>query len=384
LAATNDILLCADTERSAALRHEIPLSIPDPFLYAEVDGRRVAVVNVLERDRIAEVAPGIELLEREQFGYDELIDEGRSSEEAEREAMTRACGELGIRRAAVPDDFPLALADRLRAGGVELVVDAREFERRRRTKNEAELAGIRRAQAAADAAMAAAAELLRGAIPDGDELRGPGGAVLTAEAVRARLREVCAGHGAPAPPAVIVAPGPQGAAGHESGSGPLPPNVPVIIDIWPRDEASGCYADMTRTFVVGEPDPETLEQYRLTLEALRRAIAAIRPGAGVVDVYGIACEVFEAAGHPTKRTAPTGEALRDGFYHGLGHGVGLDVHEPPRLGRGGAGELVAGEVVTVEPGSYRYGSGGVRLENLVLVTDEGAEILTRFPYELTP
>ncbi|MGH2954809.1 MAG: M24 family metallopeptidase [Solirubrobacterales bacterium] len=377
------ILLFADTERSAAMRHEIPLAIPDPFLYAELDGRRAAVVNVLERDRIAAVAPDVELLDRERFGYDELIGEGRSAAEADVEVVVRACAQLGIRRALVPDDYPLGLADRLRADGVDLVVDTREFEHRRRGKNEVELAGIRRAQGAADAGMAAVADLLREARPDGEVLRGPSD-VLTAEAVRARVREVCARRGAPAPPDVIVAPGAQGAAGHEPGSGPLAPRTPIIVDIWPWDERSGCYADMTRTFVVGDPSPETAEQHRLTLEALRLATAALRPGVPGVAVYDAACGPFEAAGQPTKRTAPPGEPLRDGFYHGLGHGVGLEVHEPPRLARGGRDELVAGDVVTVEPGCYRFGHGGVRLEDLLLITADGAERLTDYPYDLRP
>ena len=377
------ILLYADTERSAAMRHEIPIAIPDPFLYAERDGRRAAVVNVLERERIAAAAPDVELFDRERFGYDQLIDEGRSADEATVEVVVRACAQLEVHRALVPGDFPLRLADRLRAEGVELVVEEGEFEQRRRAKNEAELAGIRRAQAAANAGMAAVAELLREARPDGDVLRA-GNEALSAETVRARVREVCAAHGAPAPPDVIVAPGAQGAAGHEPGSGPLAPNTPIIVDIWPRDERSGCYADMTRTFVVGEPSSETVEQHRLTFEALRLATDAVRPGVPGIAVYDVACEPFEAAGQPTKRTAPPDEPLRDGFYHGLGHGVGLDVHEPPRLARGGQDELVAGDVVTVEPGCYRSGSGGVRLEDLVLVTADGAELLTDFPYELRP
>ena len=110
----------------------------------------------------------------------------------------------------------------------------------------------------------------------------------------------------------------------------------------------------------------------------------MRPGVLGRDLHGIACDVFEAAGHPTQRTKAKGEALRDGFNHSLGHGVGLMVHEEPPLGRAGNEPLVPGDVVAVEPGTYRHGYGGVRLEDLLLITPDGCEVLTDFPYDLTP
>jgi Xaa-Pro aminopeptidase len=371
---TDALLLYASTEASAALRHEIPVPIADPLLWAEVDGRSTAVLDILERDRVLAAVPEIEPISPEELGLDELIAEGRPRYEIEVELSARAVAKLGLRSANVPADFPLALADRLRADGVELRPDQALFQRRRRVKSPAELAGIRRAQGAADAGMAAARALLRDA-SDG---------TLTAERARDVIREACAAHGAPAPADITVAPGAQGAAGHESGSGPLPVGVPIVIDLWPRDEASGCWADMTRTFVIGEVPDEVVEQHQLTLEALRRATAATRAGISGGEVYGLASEIYEAAGHPTYRTKRPGEVLRDGFYHGLGHGVGLEVHEPPDIGPSVREPLVAGDVVTIEPGTYRQGFGGVRLEDLVLVTDDGFEVLTDFPYDLRP
>jgi Xaa-Pro aminopeptidase len=209
--------------------------------------------------------------------------------------------------------------------------------------------------------------------------------VLTAETVRARIREVCARMGASAPEDIIVAPmRPGDAVGHESGSGPLPAHAAIAVDLWPQDEASGCWADMTRTWVRGDVSDAIADLHRVVLESHERALAATRAGVRGVDVYGAACDVIEAAGHPTQRTKAEGETLNEGFYHSLGHGVGLEVHEYPSLGRSGRDALVPGDVIAVEPGTYRPGYGGVRLEDLLLITADGCEVLTDYPYDLTP
>jgi Xaa-Pro aminopeptidase len=389
------ILIHGDTLRSPALRHEIPLAIGDPFLYLETDaqtasgsdpgGRRAVVTNALEVDRIAAAAPEVERLLFEELGADELIAAGHSRPEVELEVSLRAVQRLGIREASVPPEFPLALADRLRAEGVQVRAEDELFAERRRHKTAAELEGIRRATAAGLAGLDEAARILRAAQVDGDGLR-LDGEVLTAEALRARIREVCARLGAPAPEDVIVAPmRPDDDIGHEPGSGPLPANAPLCVDLWPQDEATGCWSDMTRTWVAGEISEPVAALHALVLEAHERALAAVRPGVRGVDVYGAACDVFEAAGHPTQRTKAPGETLRHGFFFGLGHGVGLEVHEPPALGRTGREPLVAGDVVAVEPGTVDLDHGGMRVEDLVLVTEDGFENLTASrTYDLRP
>ena len=379
---TDDVLIYADTERSPALRHEIPLAIGDPFLYVERDGRRVVLTNALERDRLARAVPDVELVLTDEVGRDELIAAGLPGHEIALELCARLCAKLELRTAAVPPELPVALADRLRADGVELRPDDVLFEGRRRVKTGAELAGVRRAQRAAEAGMRAAAALLREAEAGGGELR-HGGETLTSERVREAIRDACARAGAPAPADIIVARADTVSGGHDPGSGPLAPDVAITIDLWPRDEESGCWADMTRTFVVGEPNAATVEMHRLSMEALERTTAATRPGVTGVELYDIACDVFEAAGHPTQRTKAPGEALTEGFFFSLGHGVGLDVHEAPLLGRTGREPLVAGDVLALEPGTSR-GGDSARVEDLLLVTDDGAEVLTDHPYGLTP
>jgi Xaa-Pro aminopeptidase len=241
-------------------------------------------------------------------------------------------------------------------------------------KTDAELAGMKRAQRAAEAGMDAARELLRTRVASGG---------LTVEEVKAAMSRVFAEHGTTADE-FIVAPGPQGAVGHDMGSGPIEQGVPVVVDIWPRDNESFVYCDMTRTFVVGDVPDRVREWHRLCKEALDGAIGAIRDGVQGRDVFDSTCDIFEAAGEPTVRTKAPGKTLADGFFHGLGHGVGLEVHEEPGLGLVAGSPLRAGDVVTVEPGLYRQGYGGVRLEDLVLVTRDGAEKLTQYPYDLEP
>jgi Xaa-Pro aminopeptidase len=380
-AGPRSLLIYGDTERSAALRHELPLSIIDPLLFAIVDGRRHVLTSILERERIAAVAPDAELHDAGELGFYELLESGMSWTEIDVELASRAAGRMGVAKALVDPEFPLLVADRLRTDGIELTPDAETFKARRRVKSPAELEGIRRAQGAAEAGMAAAAALLRRAMADGDRLI-VDGETLTAESVRAALREACAARGAPAPPDAIVASVRQG-FGHEPGSGPLPAGLPIQVDIAPRDERSTCWADMTRTFVVGEVPEAVGAQEELVREAIERARAATRPGVRGHELHALACDVFEAAGHRTQRTGP-GDDPNEGFQFSLGHGVGLEVHEAPSLGQSGHDPLVAGDVVAVEPGLWERELGGVRFEDLLLVTDDGCETLTDYPYDLAP
>jgi len=363
------------------MRHEVPVSVPDPFLYAERDGGRHVVASSFELDRIVEVAPEIDVVPLEDFGLDELYAQGMSREDIELELVLRAARRFEIDQAVVPTTFPLELADHLRANGIQVEADRELFVARRRAKNQVELAGIKRALRAAEAAMTAARQLLRAAEPQNGQVV-LDGEPLTCERLKLAVEQTFSEHGVFADE-FIVSHGPQTAVGHDTGSGPIAPSEPICLDLFPRDRESGCYADMTRVFVVGDPSDELREYHRLCREALDRSVEAVKAGVEGRDLYRLSCEFFEENGYPTLLSKPPGEVLKDGFYHSLGHGVGLEVHELPNLGRG-PGELVAGDVIAVEPGLYRNGFGGVRLEDLVLVTADGAETLTEYPYDLEP
>jgi len=269
----------------------------------------------------------------------------------------------------------------VRADGVELTVDQRLFDDRRRRKTPRELEAIGLASRAAEAGMAAIAVLLARSEP-GEDGRVADGEPLTAERLRAIAVDAFARHGCSGDD-LIAAHGPQAADGHDPGSGRLANDDHVVCDLFPRHVDSGCFSDMTRTFTIGTPDPTIVEWHALCLEALGLAREMIAPGVDGTDVHKAVCALFERHGHPTGMSVPEGTVLRDGFYHGLGHGVGLDVHEAPNLGKAGH-ELVEGDVITLEPGLYRHGFGGVRVEDLLVVTDDGCETVTDFPYGLDP
>ncbi len=377
-----DVLIVADTIRSAELRHEVPLAIPDPVVYVERDGEKHVVAASMELVRLPDVAPEITGHPLEEYGVDALFGQGLELQEIQLELLLRACRALGLERAVVPAGFPVREADFLRANGIELTPDEAFFDGRRRSKSAPEIEGIRRAQRAAEAGMTAGIDLLRRAERNGAGLV-VDGEPLTCELIKLHAERAFGEHGASAEE-FIASHGAQTAVGHDMGSGRIEPGDIVLFDFFPRDRESACFADMTRTFVVGgEPDEEIREYHRLAKEALELCAAAIKPGLSGQDLHKMVCEFFHEHGHPTQLHKEEGQVLDSGFYHATGHGVGLEVHEKPNIGRTGQ-PFVPGDVLAIEPGLYRAGYGGVRLEDLILVTEHGAEVLTDFSYDLVP
>ena len=376
-----DVLIHGDTVRHPELRHEVPLTLGDPFLYEEKDGRRHILVTDFEWPRIEGAGVEAELISPFELGLDELLDEGKKYWEIGLELALRAARRIGVANAVVPHTFPLELAQFLRENGVELTSDREFFDERRRVKNETEVAGVRRAQRAAEAGMDAARDLFRRAAQSNGSLV-VDGEKLTSERVKLAIQDAFLRNGCTFDE-FIVSHGAQSAIGHETGSGEIKSGEAIVIDLWPKDAETACYADMTRTFCIGEVPDELRDYHRLVKESLDRSLEGVRPGANGSDLYAVSCEPFQREGHKTMLNKDPGEVVEDGYFHSLGHGVGLEVHEQPSLGRSGE-DLVAGDIVTLEPGLYRRGWGGCRLEDLVLVTDDGVENLTDYPYELTP
>jgi Xaa-Pro aminopeptidase len=375
------LLIHADSLLDANMFVATGITVGDPFTYLEAGDRRIIVTNQLEADLVRRESTANEIWMVDEFGGRDLVLDGWPLDEAQMETVRRMLERAGLAAAAVPPNFPLALADYLRGKGITLTPDRVLFTSRRRHKDADELQGVRAAQRATEAAFDAARGMIGSASPDAGGALELDGETLTCERVRATVVDTLRKRGCGGEPPIVAA-GPQGALGHELGHGPIHAGVPVIIDIFPRHEASRYCADMTRTFCFGEATERLRAMHATILESLRRSTEAIAAGVPGTAPWEAACDVIERDGYRTVRGLGKGETLDEDFFHSLGHGVGVEVHEPPYMGLGDSTPLEQGDVVTVEPGVYRKDYGGVRLEDLVVVTADGCEVLTEYDYEL--
>ena len=361
----------------ATQRYLSGFDAPDPFLTCYTPSGLSILVSGLEFGRAKTESRADRIKRPVDYNRGELV-ESYGPVEANYRVTAAFLADCGVDRVAVPERFPAGTADGLREQGIEVVVDTDDvLIDIRAVKTPTELDNIRTAQQANEAAMAAAERAIRAASVDGEGRLTLEGDVLTSERVKQIIEITLLKHGCGLDE-TIVACGQQAADPHNRGSGPLHAGEPIIIDIFPRDKSTGYHSDMTRTFCKGEPSETLAEWYELTEQALAAALDAVEPGNTGADVHAAACEVYENAGLPTFRTNPSTEV---GFIHSTGHGVGLAVHERPSLSTEG-GDLVAGQVITVEPGLYDPAVGGVRIEDIVIVTDDGYENSTDYPIEL--
>jgi Xaa-Pro aminopeptidase len=349
---------------------------PDPFLTLYTPDGTYLLVSGLEYGRAKKEARADEVRRTAEFDAQEKRQEyGRF--EAGARVNAEFLAEYDVESVVTPRRFPLGSADALRELDILVEAESRDVVTQiRSVKHEEEIEAVREAQKANEKSLAAAEDLIAAADVE-DGVLHYDGEPLTSERVKqeievALLREGCALD------ETIVACGANAADPHNRGTGPLEANESIIIDIFPRNKASKYHADMTRTFCKGEPSKTLREWYDLTHEALDAALDAIEPGATGEDVHDAVCDIYQEAGLPTLRDDPTTET---GFIHSTGHGVGLDVHELPHVSTNGE-ELEAGQIITIEPGLYDPEVGGVRIEDIVVVTEDGYENLTDYDVEL--
>jgi Xaa-Pro aminopeptidase len=349
---------------------------PDPFVTL-YDGDVHLLVSSLEYGRARKESRAATVARHADYDFREKVES--HGQRGARDRVLRAFIEdHGATELAVPETFPVGVADALRELDVSVTAEREGVMTRiRAIKTDAEIDHIRTAQQANERAMARAEQLIREAEVDGQGRLSHDGDVLTSERVKREIEMelLRADH---ALDETIVACGRDAADPHDRGSGPLRVDQPVIVDIFPRGKESGYFADMTRTFLKGEPTETVREWYDLTARAQDAALAAIEPGATGEAVHDAVCDVYEDAGLPTLRDD---EGTETGFIHSTGHGVGLDIHELPQVAPGGE-QLEPGNVITVEPGLYDPEVGGVRIEDLVVVTEDGYENLTDYPRQL--
>lgn len=376
-------LLIEDPLTSSEMRHEVGEPVMDELIFIEHDGRRIIIGSLLEEEIFATREDVVdEFWNMHHLGAEELLtDDSFPYSQIMAEIALRALGKLEATEVIVPPSFGVLEADYLRDRGVKLVIDHEVWAARRRRKTPWELEGIERAQRAADTALLTAARMLRDAEPTSEGALRYEGEILTAEWVRDAMSTELLTQGAESEE-IIVHSGEACLKGHDIGSGPILADATCIIDCFPRDRRTGVYTDMTRTFVPGRPSQEVKELHAHCRAAMEIALGSLRPGA--TDVHGKVVEYFHSHGYPTREHHNGDDPLREGFFHSTGHGVGLEVHEHPRLGRRSE-PLVAGDVVAIEPGLYFPVIGGVRLEDTVLVTESGFEYFTDpLPHDLEP
>jgi Xaa-Pro aminopeptidase len=375
-----NLLVIGAPEHDADAYHLSGFLAPDAVICLRVAGKRYLAVSSLEYGRAAKDAPVDELLSHEELGIIDLARELKSGARAYAVAVANLLGELGASNSpvVVPAHFGVVYADELRARGITLTPDGKLFDGLRRAKTEEEISNIERTQNAVEAACAHAVGILEESGVEDDGSLEWRGAPLTSGLLRSEidvelLRRGCTADG------TIVAGGPQAADPHERGHGHLKAGESIIVDIFPVDLSTRYYSDMTRTFVKGEPNAGLQEMYDAVLESQEAALTMIKAGVNGRDVHRKVADVLHEAGYKTNvHDQEKGKPLTEGFFHGTGHGVGLEIHEAPSVSLADD-ELIPGDVISVEPGVYDPEVGGVRIEDLVVVSESGCRNLTTFP-----
>jgi Xaa-Pro aminopeptidase len=374
------LLVIGAPEHNADVYHLSGFLAPDAVICLRVAGKTYLAVSSLEYGRAEKEAPVDRLISHDELGIIELARELKSGARAYAAAVANLLDELGALGSpvVVPPEFGIVYADELRARGVTITPERKLFDGLRRAKTEREISHIQKSQSAVEAACAHAVGILEEANVADDGTLEWRGETLTSERLRGEidvelLRRGCAADG------TIVAGGPQGADPHERGRGALRAGESIIIDIFPVDLSTRYYSDMTRTFVKGEPDEGLKEMYDAVLASQEAALFMVKAGVNGKDVHNKVAEVLHEAGYKTNvHDQEKGKPLTEGFFHGTGHGVGLEIHEAPRVSLADD-ELIPGDVISIEPGVYDPKIGGVRIEDLVVVTEDGCRNLTEFP-----
>jgi Xaa-Pro aminopeptidase len=377
------LLVIGAPQHDAVAYHLSGFLAPDPVICLRMAGKKYLAVSALEYGRAEKEAPVDELISFDELDITRLARELKSGARAFAAATANLLQKLGVEDSpiTVPPQFGVAYADELRARGFKIEPEGKLFADLRRVKTREEISHIEESQRALEEACAHAVRILEEAEISGDGTLRWREETLTSEILGAEIDVELLRRGCAADEGTITAGGPQAADPHEQGSGPLRAGETIILDIFPRNQKSRYYADMTRTFVKGEPVAELERMYEAVLEAQETALSMIRAGVNGRDVHDKVSDILHEKGYKTgKHDQKPNEPLTEGFFHGTGHGVGLEVHEAPRLSTIDE-ELKAGDVVTVEPGLYEPGLGGVRIEDLVVVTEDGCRNLTRFPKE---
>ncbi len=362
-----ETLLYASADSSADMLYFAKTFVPDAFFAFTRRGKKCALVHPLEIGRL-----------RRESDFDECFDAAEISKKyftlSDADTAAALFKSLKLSCFRVPADFPSLQLERLRSKGLDIEVASEPIFPSREVKSPEEARLVSRANAAAAACYKALADILAESKISSGRLVWRG-AALTSQIAKYELEKVALSMDAEIK-RTILACGDQACDPHCEGYGDIKPNSLIVADIFPRLKSSGYYGDMTRTFLKGRPNSAQERLVKTVLQAQKNAIRAVKAGVVASSVHGGVCSYFESKGYFTEFK----DGAWGGFFHGTGHGVGLDIHEAPRLGLAD-NVLKENSVVTVEPGLYYRGLGGCRIEDCVLVCKDGAKKLSKYNYD---
>ncbi len=365
-------LMVATSETDADMLYATKFFAPDPFVFLERDGKRTLVLSDLEIDRGRATAKADEFLPYSRF--EKELQGDRKKAPAYDEVVAHFLSQQKVKSVLVPEKFPLGLTRKLEAKKIRVEVAGELYWPERETKTESELRLQRKALEITEAGMARGIEVLKNSTPGKGGKLEWSGKVLTSEMLRAEIDSAVLRAGG-LPAGTIVAGGDQACDPHERGHGPLKANSLIILDIFPRAAASGFYGDLTRTVLRGRASDAQRKLWETVHAGQKLALRKMKPGVDGLKLHQEVKRFFTDSGYPTE----VRDGRQTGFFHGTGHGLGLEIHEFPRFQKTVFKE---GQVITVEPGLYYPGLGGVRIEDVAALTKTGVRMLSRFPYEL--
>jgi len=365
-------LIVAPSDTDADMLYATRIFIGDPFIFLQQNGKRTLVLSDLEIDRAKKNAKADEFV---MFNQLEREVQGKAKKAPPYgKVLAHFLTKRGVKRAKVPANFPLGFANEINRKGIALETSNGLFWPAREKKTAEEILLLERALRITETGMKRGMEILKASKPGAGKKLKWSGKTLTSEILRAEIDSAILRAGG-VPTNTIVAGGDQACDPHERGFGPLQANSLIILDIFPRDAKTGYWGDMTRTVVRGRAS----EQQRKLWEAVKAgqalALKRIKSGVDGMSIHKAITELFDRRGFPTE----VRNGRRVGFFHGTGHGLGLEIHEYPRLQKV---VLKGGQCLTVEPGLYYPGIGGARTEDVVIVEKDGCRILSRFPKQL--
>lgn len=364
------ILLVAASEGDANMLYAVGFFVPDPFIFFQHREKKFAVLSDLEIDRAKKQAHVHRVLSLSLYQR-KLRQLGKPV--AMIDVLDLIFRERGIRSLIVPANFSALLSDQLRAKGFSVQIKRDPFWAERETKNRVEVAQITESLRIARLGLEAGIRMLKRTRTKRDGYLYLNGTRLTSEMLKTAVNTTIMAHGW-LPSHTIISSGNQCVDPHHEGSGPIKADTSIIFDIFPRSQHNGYFGDLSRTVVRGRASDKLKEIYATVQAGQQIGYEQIRHGVNGKEVHQNILALFESRGFHTGRI----NGRMQGFFHGTGHGLGLDIHEPPRIAPVDA-ILRAGHVVTVEPGLYYLGIGGVRLEDVVVVTAKGNRNLTDCP-----